>query len=48
MAPIFAIAYCVTVHCAQLGAQMPTRSPFSIPIAIKPRATTSISALSSA
>ncbi len=35
MAPILAVAYCTIVHSAQFGAQMPTRSPFSMPSAIK-------------
>ena len=47
MAPILAVAYCTTVHSAQFGAQMPTRSPFSTPSDISPRATRSTSALSS-
>ena len=48
IAPILAVAYWTIVHSAQFGAQIPTRSPFSMPRAIKPRATTLISASSSA
>jgi hypothetical protein len=48
IAPIFADAYCTIVHSAQLGAQMPTRSPRSTPKASKPLATRSISSFSSA
>ena len=33
IAPIFAVANCTRVHSAQFGAQMPTRSPFSMPAA---------------
>src|SRR6476619_3603021 len=33
IAPTFAVAYCTIVHSAQLGAQMPTRSPFAMPAA---------------
>jgi len=43
MAPILAVAYWVIVHSAQFGAQMPTRSPLTMPRAINPRATTSTS-----
>ena len=48
IAPIFAVAYCRIVHSAQFGAQIPTRSPFSIPPAISPHATTSTSRSNSA
>ena len=43
IAPIFAVAYCVIVHRALFGPQMPIRSPFSMPAASRPRATTSTS-----
>ena len=36
------------VHSGQLGAQIPTRSPFWMPLAIKPPATTSVSVSNSA
>ena len=48
IAPIFAVAYWTMVHSAQFGAQMPTRSPFSMPAATRPRAATSTSRFSSA
>ena len=38
-APIRAVAYCSSTHSAQLGAQMPTRSPLITPLAIIARAT---------
>jgi hypothetical protein len=38
IAPIRAVAYCVRVHSAQLGAQIPTRSPVATPAASRPRA----------
>jgi len=47
MAPILAVAYCTMVHSGQFGAQMPTRSPRSMPSDMRPRAITSISSLSS-
>ena len=31
IAPILALAYCVIVHSAQFGAQIPTRSPLAMP-----------------
>ena len=31
IAPSFAVAYCTNAHSAQLGAQMPTRSPLPMP-----------------
>jgi hypothetical protein len=48
IAPIFAVAYCTSVHSAQFGAQMPTRSPFATSAAISPRASAFTSASSSA
>ena len=48
MAPTFAVAYWTSVHCAQFGAQMPTRSPLAMPAARRPRASSSTSRLSSA
>src|SRR6476659_6558774 len=48
IAPIFAVANWTMVHSAQFGAQMPTRSPFSMPAATKPQAATSTSRFSSA
>ena len=48
IAPIFAVAYWVSVHSAQFGAQMPTRSPLTMPISSNPRASASVSAASSA
>ena len=33
MTPTFAVAYWTTVHSAQFGAQMPTRSPLASPAA---------------
>ena len=48
IAPIFAVAYWVRVHSAQFGAQMPTRSPLTMPISSNPRASASTSAASSA
>ena len=44
MAPSLAVAYWVTVHSAQLGAQMPMRSPLASPTAINARASRSTSA----
>jgi hypothetical protein len=46
IAPAFAVAYWVRTHSTPLGAQMPTRSPASMPAAIRPRASAS-TALSS-
>ena len=37
MSPARAVANCISVHSAQLGAQMPTRSPTAYPEAIKAR-----------
>jgi len=48
IAPIFAVAYWVSVHSAQFGAQIPTRSPLAMPISIRPSASASTSAASSA
>ena len=48
IAPIFAVAYWISTHSAQLGAQMPTRSPLAIPVASSPRATSFTAASSSA
>ena len=48
MAPICAVAYWATIHSALLALQMPTRLPFWTPRVIRPRATRSTSALSSA
>ena len=42
--PAFAVAYWSSTHSAQFGAQMPTRSPASMPAAISPRARASVSA----
>src|SRR6478735_849128 len=47
-APILAVAYCVIVHSAQLGDQIPTRSPLPIPARIRPTASASTSRSSSA
>jgi hypothetical protein len=38
IAPIFAVANCTRIHSTQFGAQMPTRSPFSMPAASSPQA----------
>src|SRR5436190_9800824 len=46
--PARAVAYCVSTHSAQLGLQMPTRSPRSRPRAIRPRATRSTAPSNSA
>src|SRR5436309_153423 len=43
MIPAFAVAYWSSTHSAQLGAQMPTRSPASMPAAISPRARARVS-----
>src|SRR6476660_3740433 len=48
IAPIFAVAYCTTVHWAQFGAQIPTRSPVATPVARSARASPSTSAANSA
>ena len=48
IAPIFAVAYWVSVHSAQFGAQMPTRSPLAMPVPSNPSASASTSAASSA
>ena len=48
IAPAFAVAYWVSTHSAQFGAQIATRSPASIPAASRPRASASTAALSSA
>ena len=48
IAPTFAVAYCSSVHCAQFGAQMPTRSPFSMPRSSSPTASASTSVTNSA
>jgi hypothetical protein len=48
IAPTAAVAYCVIVHSAQFGAQIPTRSPFPIPRPISPRANSSTAAPNSA
>ena len=34
IAPMRAVAYCVTTHSQRLGAQMPTRSPLAMPRAM--------------
>ena len=47
-APTFAVAYWTRTHSAQFGAQMPTRSPASIPAASRPRASRFTAASSSA
>jgi hypothetical protein len=47
-APTFAVAYWITTHSEQLGAQMPTRSPAAIPARSKPAAAASTAASSSA
>ena len=38
MIPALAVPYCTSAHSAQLGLQMPTRSPGSIPAAMNARA----------
>ena len=48
IAPILAVAYWVSTHSAQFGAQMPTRSPTVIAGASRPSASASTSAASSA
>jgi hypothetical protein len=47
-APILAVAYWTIVHSAQLGDQMPTRSPLPIPERTSPIASASTSRSSSA
>src|SRR3546814_10600688 len=47
IAPIRAAANWVMVHCAQFGAQIPTRSPTSTPAAISALASRSTSASNS-
>ena len=47
IAPIFAVAYCTSVHSAQFGDHMPTRSPLPIPARISPMASASTSRSSS-
>ena len=42
--PALAVAYWSSTHSAQFGDQMPTRSPAAIPVAIRPRASVSVSA----
>jgi hypothetical protein len=34
-----AVAYWTAIHSALLGLQIPTRSPFRTPLAMRPRAT---------
>jgi len=46
IAPILAVAYWTITHSAQLGAQMPTRSPLRTPSSSRPSATVSTSAAS--
>ena len=48
IAPAFAVANWTITHSAQFGDQIPTRSPFSIPAAIRPHATRSTAASNSA
>ena len=48
IAPTLAVAYWVSTHSAQFGAQMPTRSPLPMPAPTSPRASRSTSAPSSA
>src|SRR5450755_1940460 len=48
IAPILAVPYWSSTHSAQFGAQMPTRSPASMPAATRPSATASVSASSPA
>ncbi|GAB2938427.1 hypothetical protein GCM10027203_44750 [Nonomuraea fastidiosa] len=43
-----AVAYCVSTHSAQFGAQMPTRSPLAMPRASRPSATSFTAASNSA
>ena len=47
-APILAVAYWVSVHSAQFGDQIPTRSPLPMPARTSPIASASTSASSSA
>jgi hypothetical protein len=48
IAPTFAVANCTSTHSTQFGAQIPTRSPFAMPAAIRPLASRSTAASSSA
>ncbi len=47
IAPSFAVPYWTKTHSAQLGAQMPTRSPVPTPRASRPSAQASTSVTSS-
>ena len=47
IAPSFAVANWVTTHSMQFGDQIPILSPFRMPDSYSPRATVSISSLSS-
>ena len=47
IAPMRAVANCVSSHSLRFGDQMPTQSPFAMPSAARPAASTSISCANS-